>query len=75
MKRLNTPGFSAEAALRRPAFRAFSRAGGLGLIECAGGTCVCQGDDDCIFMLVWICGSNWKCSDNHPICICDVAYG
>jgi hypothetical protein len=67
------PRFSAEAALGGRGNLGFLRGLSVGLIECTpdGGTCLCQGYDDCIHMLVTMCGDNWTCSDAGPICICD----
>ena len=73
MKRANLPGFSAEAALRGGNLGFFGGSRGVGMIECQGGTCLCTGYDDCIRMLVDICGPNFRCSDYAPICICDIA--
>jgi hypothetical protein len=72
MKAVNMPGFSAEAALRSPALGFLSGSRAVGMIECSGRTCLCTGYDDCIRMLVTMCGPNFRCSDYAPICICDI---
>ena len=74
MKRIKMPRFSAEAALGGRGNLGFlGGSGAVGLIECTGNTCLCTGYDDCIHMLVTMCGPNFRCSDYAPICICDIA--